>query len=161
MAKSSPRGSLTGIAAVALVAIGVFVGSKIQSPGPGGPSDVEGTQTSVVVPVSTEPVEAVDLPEQDEPTLEPLGAPPMITVLIRDDGFFVTRGDAKAAGSLAMALPELADLAATTSGTADGIRVRVERHTSARAGDQQRLYQALTGVGIKPEALQQISEFVE
>lgn len=164
MAKSSSRGSLTSMVAVGLIGAGIYLGMQFKSPGPGGSGDDAGIQTSsstVVTSAESRPTEPMpELPEQPpEPAFEPVESPEMISVLIREDGFVVERSDIS--GGEAMALPELADLAATTTGTETGIRVRVLRHTTARAGDQQRLYQALTGAGIKPEAMQQMSGFVE
>lgn len=154
---SSNRGSVTSVAALAVLGVGIYLGTKMKSPGPGG------EEVSQSPNAATSPTAAVvqeDPPEQPpEPPLLPSGPPNMITVLIRDDGFVVSRPDEE--GSLAMALPEVADLAATTTGTAEGIRVRIERHVTATAGSQQQLYQALAQVGVKPEQMQQISEFVE
>lgn len=154
--KASPL-SLTRVAAVGILGVGIYIGSKMQSFGPGGEQASTEANTEAV---SADIPESGPPPEQPpEPPLPTLGPPSMISVLIREDGFVVTRAGEE--GSLAMALPEIADLAAATTGTPEGIRVRIQRHVTAQAGDQQRLYQALADVGIKPEQMQQLSEFVE
>ena len=153
---SSNHGSLTGIAALAVLCVGIFVGTKLKSPGDGGSDAEQGTELTSVT-AEEQPTE--NPPEQPPEPTGAVGPPEMIAVLIRDDAFLVARPDVN--GSMAMALPEIADLAKSTVGTEEGIRVRVQRHVSARTGDQQRLYQALTNAGIKPEQLQKISEFVQ
>lgn len=160
MAKtSSNRGSITSVAAIAVLGVGIFLGSKMKSPGPGGDDSQAGIQTNAAstTPV-TEPLE--DPPEQPpEPPLATVGPPEMIAVLIKGESYEVARPEIE--GSAAMSLAEIAELAESTTGTSEGIRIRVQRHTSATAVGQQNLYQTLTEAGVKPEQMQQISEFVE
>lgn len=107
--------------------------------------------SSGLASVSTDVVATTQSPQ--------FAAEEMLTVVIYGSEYRLTRSDDPETG-IDMSLSEFVARARKTTGNANGIRVRVLLHESAQEGARFDLLSALKEAGIKPEQIQEVSEFV-
>ena len=181
MAKQRTSGKVKAgvIAAGGLIAVGMYLAGDWNGPGAGGEGEGFGstTDSSAVTlgegqPAVGAPGEAPDLPlpEQREPGAAPdgitqvddalpasepqeVGPPETVTIEIREEEYLVSIDGRP---SQVMTLEEIGKLAGETTGSANGIRVRLQYHTSARGLDENRLLQTLQAADIAGEAIQKL-----
>lgn len=155
------------IAAGGILAAGLYLGSQFRGAGIGGegvgvdpPSGEPAAETVETPEPGVDP--AVDLPPQSEPPVseeladgtidEPAGPPAVIDVVIGADAYEVRRDGGEPE---LMTVEEVAELAATTTGTENGVRVRLSEGPTARVADLENLRRELAGAGVAMDAVQQ------
>ena len=170
--KSSTRSKVTTVGAVGLLGLGLFLGSQWNGPGAGGDANGEGVlgdATSVEMPQAPEPGVDPDmeLPEQTEPgmvgsddmnsTTEDASAEPatpeLVMVQVRENRYLVSIDGKQGRDAT---LDEIQSLVNQATGTADGVRLQIRYHESARGVDDNRLKEMLAKAKIQPTEVQTI-----
>ena len=154
------RGGTKTVAVAGLVALGVWLGTKIGDflPDTGEGAAPGGTVVSVEPPeepLGDPPPQADEPPFPDEDA--PSGPPELVVIRIADGSYLVRTGG----GAFeSMTLEDAVAAAAAATGTEEGHRVRVERTPTARAIDQTNLNNALAEAGVGEAEIQRIGDFV-
>ena len=172
--KTSKRSKATVVAAGGILAVGIYLGSLFRGPGAGGdavgtgqPGTAEQSDTMVIAQPTPGVEPDLELPEQSEPDFasdppiepaapeqaapEPTGPPEMIAVLVGEEQYLISvdrRAPQRAT------LEQIAEIAQTTTGTPQGLRVQIRYDESARVIDDKRLKETLEGAGIGSTATQ-------
>ena len=155
------RGGAKTVAVAGLVALGVWLGTKIGDFSlDSGEGAAPGT-TAVSVEPPEEPL-GDPPPQADEPPFpdeEAETGPPELVVVRIADGSYLVWSRSEAFES--MTLEEAVEVAASATGTDEGHRVRLERTPTARAIDQTNLETALNEAGVADKEIQAIGGFVD
>lgn len=169
------RNKLLGAGALGLLALGIWIGSWLRDFGLGGRpgEDEPGTQATEAqsAPPSTDGVAtglggvAVKPPSPSE------NRPPLlVTVMIHGDGFWLPRDPTVEARTLPpplsshfepATLEEVVAQARRAPGNAEGIKVLILHHHSAKVGARESLRKALLDAGLKMGELHQLTGFVD
>lgn len=167
--KSSKRGTAMTVGAVGLLGVGIWLGSQFDGFGPGGVSEGFGTaeteppaEVMATTPIPGERPD-LELPPQTEPGMaeepieevviasDPDGAPEMVAVQVRE-GQYLLSYDGRPAQEAT--LDQIAAAAESTTGTREGLRVRIHYHESARGVDDNALKERLAQIGLEQSAIQ-------
>lgn len=155
------RKRLTTVAAVGLLAVGIWLGTLFRGFGVGSGDDAgdqPSTDTHVnlapeVAASSAEPVSTVASHDPD--------ADDVLTVLVEEDRYQLQSGDDAAARFAPATLNEIATRAAAHPGDEHGVRVRLRFRRNAQSGAISDLYEALQAAGIPREQIIEASGFVD
>ena len=147
------------------IVLGILLGQFWKIPGLGvnDPNSSNSKNTDAEErPTDNPPADSqvnVSMPVLSESPTSPSGTEEMLTVVIYGAEYRLTRSDDPETG-IDMPLSEFVARAKQTTGNANGIRVRILLHESAQEGARFDLLSALKEAGLKPEQVQEVSEFV-
>lgn len=161
-------GGMKVVAVGGVLAAALYIGSQMRGPGAGGENVGLDNQPAAGEVAGDRPTPGelpdLDLPEQSEPDVDlvddlaAVTPPPMIAVLVKADEYLVA---APGRETRALSLDGVVDEAKRTTGSEEGIRVRIEYHESARVADEEQLLAALDAAAIPSESIQKKDEFAE
>ena len=159
--RGGTRGKVVGAGVVGAMAIGLYLGTQMDGLGTGG----DGKTLSVSTAGGEEVAEA-DRPEGatvvEEVPAKPAGTagPPEMVVVRISDGTYLIRGGT-ADEFQTVDLDEAVRRVSEATGSPEGLKVRIERTATARAGDQDALMTGLTEAGIDAAEIQTTTGFVD
>ena len=149
----------------AILLIGILIGQFFKLPGLGGSGANDESPTSTTekeepsdetairnASVSNDVSNTVSKTQPEEPI-------PFVTVAIEEDNYRLTTSDSPLEGNY-LSLGELIDRVTKTTGTNEGIRLRVLFHRNAQEGALADLHKALASAGVKREEIQEISGYL-
>jgi|GEM_PF-2237036 len=160
---------LFGAAVVGALALGIWFGQFFKGFGLGGSGtgvqDSANTETDAGQTLVRNPAAATHSPSAT--TMEPaadnvpdLGLPPqLITIVIDGAQFRLAEGDNLTAQQL-VPLSDISHRATETTGTPEGIRVRILKSKNAQEGARADLLATLRDAGVKREEIQERAEFI-
>ncbi len=171
--KMSLRRRLTIAAAVALVALGIWLGKVLQFPGGFGGSGIglTGPGQKQSQPSADDRHKADDSPangatasvvsHQGKSSVkgEAGGLPELLEIRIEERSYSVRDARDENQPYQTVDLPQLIEQVRRTPGNADGVRVRIVRTAPARYTTETRLYEALERAGIPNDAIQKRDDF--
>lgn len=158
-----------GVGAAAVVGLAWYLSNFFNM---GGLGTGEGTQVGLPVR-NTAPTTADDpaeLPPQEEPETasvategedRSIGEGGVVEALIDDRSFFLRRGTGEDAEWIAAKPDAIAAYARQAPGDESGVRIRIRRKPSAKAGSEQELNEALLGVGLTDAEIDMPQDFIE
>lgn len=156
---------------VGAVVLGVLIGQflNFKGPGTGETSNETGGPAQSASQEKTAEEQAAEaraaLAETNavvkpEPGASSGNSEPLITVVVFQDKYRITREDNVETG-LEMPLAQVVARAQATTGTADGIRVRILLHETAQGGAHSDLLEALREAGFRSEEIQERSGYLQ
>ncbi|SFI25398.1 hypothetical protein [Planctomicrobium piriforme] len=159
-----------GGAIVGALLLGIWFGQFWKGPGLGGSGSGDGKPESGSVDTRAE-VRSISgtgavgptarTNEASTPAGPEIGLPAqMVTVVIHGNQYRLVQGDDFKLGS-DVTLDDIKRQAADTTGTPEGIRVRVVKEKSAQEGPRSDLLTALAEAGVKREEIQERAEFIK
>lgn len=159
---SSMRNRLAGGAVLGIAALAFYLGMNFKGPGLGGGGAGVGVITRSTEDGQPAPPVSSEIVGDDELMVASAGSlaqpPAWVTVVVDDPDYRLSTkelGDARPAS-----LGEVAQAASLTTGDGQGIRVRIYKSKAARAGTLIDLQARLSEMGLKPESIQVVDEFL-
>ena len=148
--------SLVRVGVVGLVGLGAWLATLFWK-GPGLGETGSGLTQDHSIHVDATPPEGELIGDWDP--LEEAPPPEMLTVTVAEDGYVIRRNET---GRERMAtLADIRTLAAETTGSPEGIKIRILKSRHATAGDLTGLKSALAEVGVKQEEIQERADFID
>ena len=158
-----------GVGAAAVVGLAWFLSNFFNM---GGLGTGEGTQVGLPVRTAapTTADDPAELPPQDEPETvsvategedRSIGEGGVVEALIDDREFFLRRGTGDDAEWIPAEPDAIAAYARQAPGDESGVRIRIRRKPSAKAGSEQELNEALLGAGLTDAEIDMPQDFVE
>jgi hypothetical protein len=155
------RKRIIGVAAVGLVALGIWLANWWKGPGLGGSGTGDETQVNLQTESQSPPARPSSPAAGDGQTSLPGPPPDVLTVMIAGSEYRVQANESAAAEFAPASLSKVVEQATEVPGDTQGIRVRVLRHVTAQQGARSDLFEALQQAGIKREEIVEVSDFVE